>query len=209
MNEHTLPPDRTEGVVSAVLNDISAGALINGSWLKLTELEARYGCTRSDARRALEKLAIKGVVQRIPNRGFYVTRIDKARHRELVEVRVILETATLEDVIRNASTADVDELERLATDFEGLIREGTVLEKYQANQAFHSYLTNLCSNKELVGLALEYRGNLRTTSIEQWPSLARIERSAAEHFAMVEAIRRKDLDMLVEITRDHIRQSTG
>lgn len=208
MNEHTSPVDRIERVISAVLNDINAGAFTNGSWLKLAELESRYGCSRADARRALEKLAIKGVVQRIQNRGFYVTRIDDSRHKELIEVRVVLETATLDDVIRNASRADVDELERLAQSFRALIREGTVLEKYQANQAFHSYLTNLCSNKELVSLTLEYRGNARTTSIEQWPSLARIERSADEHFAMVEAIKNEDLETLVELTRNHIRQST-
>ncbi|GAU86901.1 GntR family transcriptional regulator [Bosea sp. BIWAKO-01] len=208
MNEHTSPVDRIEGVISAVLNDINAGAFTNGSWLKLAELESRYGCSRADARRALEKLAIKGVVQRIQNRGFYVTRIDDTRHKELVEVRVVLETATLEDVIRNASLPDIDELERLAQSFRALIQEGTVLEKYQANQAFHSYLTNLCSNKELVSLTLEYRGNARTTSIEQWPSLARIERSADEHFAMVEAIKNEDLETLVELTRNHIRQST-
>lgn len=207
MNEHTRPVDRTDSVISALLNDISAGGLTNGSWLKLTELESRYGCSRADARRALEKLAIKGIVQRIHNRGFYITKIDDARHKELVEVRVILETATLDDVIQNAGPTDIDELERLARSFSDLIREGTALEKYQANQAFHSYLTNLCSNRELVGLALEYRGNVRTTSIEQWPSLSRIERSAEEHFAMVEAIKNKDLGKLVELTRDHIRQS--
>jgi len=207
MNEHTRPVDRTDSVISALLNDISAGALTNGSWLKLTELESRYGCSRADARRALEKLAIKGVVQRIHNRGFYVTRIDDARHKELVELRVILETATLEDVIQNAGPADIAELERLAQCFKELIREGTLLERYQANQAFHAYLTKLCSNQELVNLTLEYRGNVRTTSIEQWPSLARIERSAEEHFAMVDAIKNRDLGKLVEITRDHIRQS--
>lgn len=206
MSDHNNTAERTDGVVSSVLNDISAGVLTNGNWLKQADLETRYGCSRADARRTLEKLAIKGVVQHIPNRGFYVTKIDEARHKDLVAVRVVLETATLEDVITNATSVDVKELRRLAGEFSTLVREGDALQKFNANRAFHSYLTQLCSNKELVKLTLEYRGNLPTTPMVQWRSQDRIERSANEHFEMVQAIEDKDLARLIELTRLHILQ---
>lgn len=206
MSENSNTTERTDNIITAVLNDLNAGILTNGSWIKQADLESRYGCTRADARRTLEKLAIKGIVQRIPNRGFYVTKIDEARHKELVEVRIVLETATLEDVIRNATPHDISTLRQLADDFSSLIREGSAIDKFNANRAFHSYLTQLCSNKELVRLTLDYRGNLPTTPIVQWQTLARIERSAREHEEMVQAIEDKDLPRLIELTRNHIKQ---
>lgn len=120
--------ERTDAIITAVLNDINAGILTNGSWLKQNDLENWYGCSRADARRALEKLAIKGVIQHIPNRGFYVTKIDEARHKELIEVRIILETATMVDAVNNATSEDVKELRRLAEVFAALVREGDALE---------------------------------------------------------------------------------
>ena len=195
-----------DAIASAIAADINSGLLGNGAWLKQVDIEARYRCTRADARRALEALAIKGVVQRIPQRGYHVTVIDERSHRELIEVRVILETATVPSVVELATATDIDDLQRLAEKFAGSIRHGGAAEKYHANRAFHVRLTEICGNRELAKLALEIRGHLPTTPIAQWRSQARIERSSAEHFMMVEALAARDVAKLVHLVTIHIRQ---
>ena len=195
-----------EAIASAVAADISSGLLGNGAWLKQVDIEARYRCTRADARRALEALAIRGVVQRIPQRGYYVTVIDARSHRELIEVRVILETATVPSVVELATAADIDDLKQLAEKFARSIRHGDAAEKYYANRAFHVRLTEICGNRELAKLTLEIRGHLPTTPIAQWRSQAQIERSSAEHFMMVEALAARDAARLVHLLTIHIRR---
>jgi DNA-binding GntR family transcriptional regulator len=195
-----------DAITSAIAADINSGLLGNGAWLKQVDIEARYRCTRADARRALEALAIKGVVQRIPQRGYHVTVIDERSHRELIEVRVILETATVPSVVELATATDIDDLQRLAEKFAGSIRHGGAAEKYHANRAFHVRLTEICGNRELAKLALEIRGHLPTTPMAQWRSQARIERSSAEHFMMVEALAARDVARLVHLVTIHIRQ---
>lgn len=195
-----------EAVAAAIAADIGSGLLGNGAWLKQVDIEARYGCTRADSRRALEALAVKGKVQRIPQRGYYVTMIDESSRRELVEVRVVLETATVPGIVERANARDIADLRRLAGKFANAMRHGDIAEKYETNRAFHVRLTELCPNRELAKLALEVRGDLPTTPIVQWRSQDRIERSCREHLAMVEALADRDTAKLKALIALHIRQ---
>jgi DNA-binding GntR family transcriptional regulator len=195
-----------DAVAAAIARDISSGQFGNGAWLKQVDMEGRYRCTRADARRALEALALKGAVQRIPQRGYYVTVIDERSHRELVEVRVILETAAVPSIVDQATENDIADLKRLAELFAVSVRRGDAAEKYNANRAFHVRLTQLCQNRELVKLALDVRGHLPATPIAQWRSQARIERSCEEHFMMIEALSARDIARLKHLIAIHIRQ---
>jgi DNA-binding GntR family transcriptional regulator len=195
-----------EAVAAAIAADIGSGLLGNGAWLKQVDIEARYGCTRADARRALEALAIRGKVQRIPQRGYYVTMIDEKSRRELVEVRVVLETAIVPGIVDHATSRDIGDLRRLAGAFARAVKHGDVTQKYETNRAFHVRLTELCPNREMAKLALAVRGDLPTTPIVQWRSQDRIERSCREHLAMVEALAQRDTARLKALIALHIRQ---
>lgn len=195
-----------EAVSAAIGADIASGQLGNGAWLKQIDIEARYGCTRADARRALEALAVKGVVQRIPQRGYYVTVIDEESRRELVEVRVLLETGTVPGIVERATGKDIRDLRRLAADFAKAVKHGDVTARYATNRAFHVRFTELCANRELAKLALAVRGDLPTTPIVQWRSQARIEQSAREHVLMVDALADRDIAGLSDLIALHIRQ---
>lgn len=195
-----------EAVSAALAADIASGQLGNGAWLKQIDIESRYRCTRADARRALEALAIKGVVQRIPQRGYYVTVIDEESRCELVEVRVLLETGTVPGIVERATKKDVRDLRRLAADFASAVKQGDIAARYATNRAFHVRFTELCANRELAKLALAVRGDLPTTPIMQWRSQARIEQSAREHMLMIDALADRDVARLTELIALHIRQ---
>jgi len=195
-----------EAVSAALAADIASGQLGNGAWLKQIDIESRYRCTRADARRALEALAIKGVVQRIPQRGYYVTVIDDESRCELVEVRVLLETGTVPGIVERATKKDVRDLRRLAADFASAVKQGDIAARYATNRAFHVRFTELCANRELAKLALAVRGDLPTTPIMQWRSQARIEQSAREHMLMIDALADRDVARLTDLIALHIRQ---
>jgi DNA-binding GntR family transcriptional regulator len=195
-----------QAVAAAIAADIASGQLANGAWLKQIDIEARYLCTRADARRALEALAVKGVVQRIPLRGYFVTVIDESARREMVEVRILLETGTVPGIVERATKRDIADLRRLAADFARAVKHGDVAARYAANRAFHVRFTELCANRELARLALAVRGDLPTTPIVQWRSQARIEQSCREHAAMIEALAERDVARLTKLIALHIRQ---
>lgn len=186
--------------------DIQSGLLPAGSWLKQIDLERRYGCTRTDIRRALDRLTTRRLVQHIPERGYYVCMPDDHRKQELREIRVILETAMVDFLLEAATPEAVAELRRLARRFADASVTGTHLDRYETNREFHVHLTGLCRNRELAALIVDLRGHLPTTPLMQWHNQARIEQSAAEHFAMVEALAAGDAPRLKALLADHIRQ---
>jgi DNA-binding GntR family transcriptional regulator len=195
-----------EAVCVAIAADVGSGLLGNGAWLKQVDIEARYACTRADARRALEALAIRGVVQRIPQRGYYVSVVDEASRRELVEVRVLLETAMVPSMIERATPKDIRDLRLLVRAFEAAAQRGDAAARYRANRAFHVRMADLCENRELAKLALTVRGDLPTVPIVQWRSQARIEQSCREHGLMIDALAARDAAGLAKLVALHIRQ---
>jgi DNA-binding GntR family transcriptional regulator len=198
-----------DAIAAAVALDIGSGQLGNGAWLKQIDIETRYRCTRADARRALEALAIRGQIQRIPLRGYFVSVVDEGQRRELVEVRVLLETAMVPSIVERATRKDIVDLRRLVTAFAAAARQGDVKERYMTNRAFHVRLTGLCANRELAKLALAVRGDLPTTPIAQWHSQARIEQSAREHAQIVDALANRDVRKMTDLIAVHIRQPSA
>ncbi|NEI73538.1 FCD domain-containing protein [Rhizobium lusitanum] len=197
----------TPDVTELILQDILAGRLPPGTWLKQIDLERRYNCTRPQVRRALDRLVQKRLVEHIPNRGYHVHEQDGRRAQEVSDIRVILEVAVSDRIVANAGKADIAHLRALALHFDDLVLNGTMLELYEANLAFHRHLLALAGNQELVELITEIRQRTSSAPVSQWRTRARVEQSGREHQQMVDAIEKRDVTMLQELTRKHILQS--
>ncbi|MGO4566889.1 GntR family transcriptional regulator [Rhizobium sp. 2YAF20] len=196
----------TRDVTDFILQDILTGALPPGTWLKQVALERRYGCTRPEVRRALDRLLQKRLVEHVPNRGYHVFEPDGRRAREVSDIRVILETAVADTIVSRASAESIARLRALARHFDEMTLTGTVLELYEANLAFHRDLLALSGNQELVDLVTEIRQRTSSAPVSQWRTRARIEQSGREHHMMIDAIEERapaDFKRLVEL---HIRQ---
>jgi len=194
-------------ISQAIARDIQTGRLPAGTWLKQIDLQERYGCKRLDVRRALDNLVLKRFVQHEPHRGYYVFRLKEPDISENRQVRVILESAAAEGVIAHATAEDIAALTDLAEAFATKVREGSLLEQFEANNAFHKALYGICGNGELLSLILEYRGRGPAAPLTQWKSFARLEQSAQEHFDMIRAIEARDVKALRRVTKRHIYQT--
>lgn len=193
-------------VTDLVLQDILAGVLLPGTWLKQIDLERRYSCTRPEVRRALDRLAQKRLVEHVPNRGYHVYEPDGRRAREVSEIRIMLETAIVGTIIQNAGPTDIANLRGLAGHFDFMVLNGTMLELYEANLAFHRQLLILGGNLELVDLITEIRQRTSSAPVSQWRTRARVEQSSREHHLMIDAIEAGDAEHLKELVRQHILQ---
>ncbi|WP_343219470.1 GntR family transcriptional regulator [Phyllobacterium endophyticum] len=123
------------------------------------------------------------------------------------DVRVILETAVADKIVARASELTTKKLRDLACRFDDLIMNGTMIELYEANLAFHRELLALCGNSELVNLVTEIRQRTSSAPVSQWKTRARIEQSSREHHQMIDALVAKDTEELKRVTVKHIKQS--
>lgn len=198
--------ERRDDVADLIARDIQAGVHSRGAWLKQIDLQTHYGATRIEIRRALDRLVLRRLVQHEPNRGYRVYAPDENHTDQIRDVRVVLETAAAERILETIDATAIEDLRNLAQRFADLLMRGTLLQQYEANLAFHHRMGQLCPNRELADLVLEYRGRGASAPLTQWRTRARIEQSAREHMEMVEALAARDLPRLKRVVAAHIRQ---
>jgi DNA-binding GntR family transcriptional regulator len=208
MTPHDKNPARPGASVAAqIAQDIQAGRLTPGTWLKQIELERRYACSRGDVRRALDELVTKRLVQHVPNRGHHVFELDPRRMADLMQLRVILEGAVADLIYDRADPAALRTLEGLAAAFDTAVRHGAPLEQHSINIAFHMAILDLCPNLELAQAAKDARHRLPSALVHQWTTRGWIEQSARDHNAMVDALRARDRAALRKAMVAHLRAS--
>lgn len=185
-------------------NDIYCGELAPGMWLKQIDLEERYGCTRLNLRHALESLASRKIVERVPNRGFYVPRIDEGFVRQVMASRVIVECGVVDDLIKNTTPEGLARLSFLASEFATAVREGTSEDQDKTNLAFHREMLTACDNEVIKQIIWDLRRRIPMVFQRVTNTPSRMEGTAREHFEMLEALRSKDPDRLREVISRHV-----
>lgn len=199
-------PAKQPSLVDRIAYDIQSGLYGAGAWLKQIDMQERYGAKRLDVRRALDQLVHKRLIEHIPNRGYHVYAMSSRRQDEIRDIRILLEVGAAPDLIANVTPARLKGLRALADRFAGLLHEGTLLEQYEVNLAFHAAMYDICANRELVSLIGDMRGRAPSAPATQWWTRARVEQSAREHFQIVEAIEAGDVKGLQKVIATHIRQ---
>ena len=140
----------------AIEADILAGALAPESRLGIAETAARYGVGATPLREALSRLAARGLVKAVGNRGFHVTPISRADLADIVLIRQTIEREALRlAMARGGADWEADILaalhklkRRIADDTRGF-REGDAAFD-SLHKTFHAALIGACGSPRLL-----------------------------------------------------------
>src|SRR5688500_16695365 len=78
-----------------------------GAGMREQELAAQFGVSKSPVRDALHRLQSEGLIEVLPRKGYRVKVISLEDALELYEMRIILECACTERMVRVASKSDL------------------------------------------------------------------------------------------------------
>lgn len=185
-------------------NDIKFGAYNFGQWLKLIELQQRYGATQFEIRKVLVRLEAERLVEHKANAGYRVATPDPAERGQMRYVRMVLERSTAALIAARATEADIADLTRMAEAFEATIGLEGRQEQAAANMAFHNRLYAIAGNAVLSDLIRELRDRSHYGTTGRWRGPEGLRASGTEHFEMIEAIRRRDPLELERLIVRHI-----
>ena len=190
-----------------MLHDMFCGALAGGTWLKQIELEDRYRVSRTMVRRALDELTARRYVEHIPNRGYRVALQSQDRRAELREIRLVLEVHAAAGIVENAPSGAHKQLRRLARRFDKALETGTLTDQVRANADFHEYLYSLSPNRTLFEELMEMRRRAAALVPTPWSSVREMRRASDQHFEMVDALKKRDVDAMGKAIARHISRS--
>ena len=198
--------DEAERIVELLAQDLRGGQFAPGSWLKQVDLQDRYGVGRAPVRKALETLAGRRLIRHERNRGYSVHPADTDEAAQVLAIRMAIETGFADPICERAGPDRVAELRRLAVEFERIAGAGPFHRLYDVNLAFHRALLGCADNPVMVHMVDDLRMRTSPAPTSQWMDRARIDRSAREHLAMVDAVADRDPARLAGLIRAHILQ---
>lgn len=197
---------RWRTLVSRIAEDIQAGRLASGTWLKQIDLEQGYGYSRGDVRKALDELVVRRLAQHVPNRGYRVVELDAEHVTYLGELQAILEGAAADLIYDRADNAALVRLAALVARFEEQVLTGAnLLDQHATNQELHLELLTLCPNPELSLAIRSVRDRSPSALLYQWRTEGWIEQSLEDHAAIIAALHAKDRAMLRKVMTRHVR----
>ena len=193
-----------EQVRDRLREDILGGELAAGTVLSETALADSFGVSRGPVREALGRLATEGLVTITPRRGAIVTELSAHEFVEAYQVREALETFAIRLAVPRLAEADLVRLRELHERMVEHAQRGEVNAFFDANAAFHDSFVTAADNRklnEVYGRLMDQMGRYLPRSLELRGTL---ERSIAEHSAILEAVEAGDAERAAHLLADHI-----
>lgn len=187
---------------------IGAQEIPPGAKLGENDLAEEFGVPRTRVREVLAALEQRGLVERIPNRGAVVTRLDLSHVFQIYDVREVLEGLCVRLATQNVSPHSwQDLLDQFKGPMGDLIKQEN-LDQYIAGYETFRRRIVMAANNPLLAEMLDTIFEKTQVLIRRIIILpGRAEVGRREHIAVLEAMRRGDADEAERLRRANMRSA--
>lgn len=194
----------SDRIRNALADEIATGRLEAGAALDEQHLADRFGASRTPVREALRQLAVSGLVEVRPRRGVVVARMTPERIMEMFETVAEIEAMCVRLATYRMTPLERSHLIELHDASEAIVKKGD-FDAYDAfNRAFHEAIYHATHNSFLAEQAIAIRSRLTAFRRAQLQQEERLDRSRAEHEAIMQAIAEGDGEMASRRMRAHM-----
>jgi DNA-binding GntR family transcriptional regulator len=193
---------KEEYVADFLREGILAGRFPRGARLKQDEIAQQLDISITPVREAFRILEAEGYVLSMAHRGVIVAPFDVSATREIIELRVLLETRLVLEAMRRMSRADHAGLVKLERDFERAIAEGDQATVRAMNYRFHSHLYSLARQPQTLHFVQVLWAKYPFDLINMISG--RVGRAAKEHASMLKAMAAGNEKAATIAVREHI-----
>ncbi len=193
-----------EQVFEYLREEILSNRLKPGAELNELALSRELEVSRGPLREALGRLASEGLVKVTPRRGAVVAELSDEEFIDAYQVREALETLAVRIAVPRVGPDDVKRLRELHETMVEQVAAGDVKGFFDTNTAFHRLVVDVSGNqklREIYGLLMDQMGRYLERSLTLRGT---IERSVAEHAAILEAVEARDPERAARLLADHI-----
>lgn len=172
---------------------------------------AEFSASRIPVREALRILAEQGLVDKVPNQGCFVKQPDVEETQQLYDMRLALELFVVETLASAGRLSSAWLAEQRAY-WEPLLavkaddscdRDSLV----DADTRFHFGLAEALGNEPICNALRDINARLRFVRLAAITNAHRIQETAGEHLAVLDALERKDAEAARRSLRQNINHS--
>ncbi len=191
-------------IYSALSQKIITGDLPAGEKLRQDHIARDFETSHVPVREALLRLEAHGLAKSEPRKGMRVTALDPAEVREVIEMRVALETLAMQHSVQNMTPAAL----KAADDARKACDEAESMPQWEArNRVFHRAILTPCGLPRLLhavdDLHIASARHLFAHWRPKW-----VQRVDTDHAAIIQALKSKDVSAATSILLRHIRRAS-
>ena len=187
---------------AALHEAIVIGRLQPGRRLPIEELASALDISPMPVREALRRLDSVGLVEHVPHRGAWVTRLSVADVAEIYEVRLSLEPLAVRHAAVRLSPEDGAQA-RAAFDALTRVARRTTERTWPAHTDFHFALYRAARSRWLMRLILPLWESAERYRLATWPK-GRLDIRQAEHGAILDAVLAREADTAAALMHQHL-----
>ncbi len=199
---------RTKSLANVVQAEIERmiidGELEPDEHVNENALAQRLGVSRGPIREACSALAAMGLIEIIPNRGFFVRALTNDEAQDLSEARASVFGCLAMMLAERITDEQIAVLRGLVDKMAVIADTGSVHEYYPLNLEFHRQIGVMSGNNRLAQI---YQSFVRELHIQRYRALSTgdtLHVSNAEHRSIVEALAARDPIRALQAARSHI-----
>ena len=167
-------------------------------------LSQRLGVSRGPIREACSAIAAMGLIEIIPNRGFFVRALSNDEALDLSVARAGVFACMAVLLAEKITKPQLAILEGLLKQMDEIVTTGVVHDYYPINLEFHRQIAQMAGNNRLEAI---YQSFVRELHIQRYRALSSpdvLNVSNAEHRAIFEALKAGDPTAAFVAARSHI-----
>lgn len=213
-----LSPRAASTNLTAMAYKIIRGAILNnefkpGEFLSSLQLAKNMNMSRTPVREALNVLASEGLVDIQNGVGSYVKKLTQKEIKELYEVRIALECASLEAIINSSDKATQNKLDKLIQGWSKLeekYQDGALTDLKEISvldHKTHDFIVHGSKNSILIDLTANIQLKIQRLQHLSVMALNHPLDSIAQHANLLNSLKNKDAEHSIFLLKKHVRES--
>jgi len=200
-------------IYDALHRQIIAGRFAPGDWLRQEDIAVQMGVSMTPVREALDLLVAKGIAERVPYRGVRIREMSAENVVEAYEMRLFLEAMIAREAALNITSEQISQLEAIMSEMDRHVELSEMPQERQLSREFHAAIAEASGNSLLIQLyaivANAFPDWLLYEALYRKPELvsSSVAQTHDEHAAILEAFKKRDPDLAVKISLEHVMES--
>lgn len=184
---------------------ILKGDLRPGERLMELQLAAKLGVSRTPIREAIRMLEQEGLAVTIPRKGAEVARMTEKNMEDVLQIREALDDLAVQVACDKITQEQLENLMAAMKNFKNAVHAGDLKKIVAFDVEFHDIIYEATDNPKLVILLSNLREQIYRYRVEYLKEKENYPMLVREHEEIVEALKQKNKERVVEAMRSHIR----
>lgn len=196
-----------DDLFSIMKDEILKGKLKSGEKLTEKVICSQHAVSRTPVREALHRLEMEGLVESLPNRGFFVLGLTNQDYEDMFTLRQIYEVQAFIWAVERATKEERENIEELFEFMEFYTMKKDVAKMLTINMNFHKMIYKSSHNRMLQNLLSSYQEMLKHVESSHIKYEGYLDDVFKEHKEIYLAFKNKDIDSGVKAISKHIENS--